>query len=186
MTTKLDITANRRAQKWTAKELLGLMLWETIGSCLFAWSPRLAWGWRRAVLRTFGARVGRAVHIYPSVRIAIPWNLDIRDQAVVGDSAILYSLGLITIGPRATISQYAHLCAGSHDQNAPSFDLMKPPITICAEAWICADAFVGPGVTIGERTILGARAVAMKDIPDEVIAAGNPARLIRKRYGGKG
>lgn len=129
----------------------------------------------------FGAKIGKRVHLFPSVRIAIPWNLDIRDDAAIGDSAILYSLGPITIGARVTISQYVHLCAGSHDHRAATFDLLKPSITIGADAWICADAFVGPGVSIGDRTILGARAVAVSNLPDDVIAAGNPARIIKER-----
>ena len=129
----------------------------------------------------FGAKIGKRVHLFPSVRIAIPWNLDIRDDAAIGDGAILYSLGSITIGARATISQYVHLCAGSHDHRVSTFDLLKPSITIGAEAWICADTFVGPGVSIGDRTILGARAVAVSNLRDDVIAAGNPARIIKER-----
>ena len=56
------------------------------------------------MLRTFGASVGDNAHIYPSVKIAIPWNLIIGDQAAIGDGAILYCLGPITIGHQATIS----------------------------------------------------------------------------------
>ena len=49
------------------------------------------------------------------------------------------------------------------------------------EAWICAEAFVGPGVTIGEGAIVGARAVAMKDVKSWMIVIGNPARGSRRR-----
>lgn len=178
---ELDIAANRRAQKWSGRELVVRLLWETVGMRAFSWSPRPFWGWRRWVLRWFGARIGKKVHLHPSVRIAIPWNLDIREEAAVGDSAILYSLGLITIGARATISQYGHLCAGSHDHASAQFALTKPPIVIGADAWICADAFVGPGVSIGDRSILGARAVAVRDLPGDVIAVGNPARVVGPR-----
>ncbi|WP_081813097.1 hypothetical protein [Hyphomonas sp. CY54-11-8] len=177
----LDIVRNRKARKWSRKELLGRALWETIGSPLFAISPRPLWAYRRMLLRIFGAQVGADVHVFPSVRIAIPWNIQIDDQAAVGDGAILYSLGLIHIGTRATISQYAHLCAGSHDYSCTSFDLLKPPISIGEEAWICADAFIGPGVSIGARSIVGARAVVTKGIGDNLIVAGNPAEKIRVR-----
>jgi putative colanic acid biosynthesis acetyltransferase WcaF len=129
----------------------------------------------------FAARIGREVHLYPSVRIAVPWNLVIGDQSAIGDGAILYSLGRITIGARATVSQYAHLCAGTHDHHSTSFELIRQPINIGADVWICADAFVGPGVTIGDRTILGARAVAIGNLPSDVIAAGNPARIVKAR-----
>jgi len=133
------------------------------------------------VLRSFGASVGDDAHIYPSVKIAIPWNLVIGDQAAIGDGAILYCLGPITIGPRATISQYSHLCAGSHNYRAATFDLMKPSIVIGAEVWICADAFVGPGVRVGDGAVLGARSVVMRDVEPNIIVAGNPARRVGAR-----
>lgn len=176
----IDVAANRESQKWTKRELVSRILW---GFALpfFAFSPRPLWGWRRFLLRIFGARIGRDVHIYPSVQIVIPWTLDIGDQSAVGDRAILYALGPMRIGARATISQGAHLCAGSHDWRDPTMPLLKPPIEVGNDAWICADAFVGPNVRIGDRAIVGARAVVTKDVPSGFIVAGNPARKIGNR-----
>lgn len=171
----LNINANRTMKKWTRKELIGRVVWELI-SFLFFWpSPRPLWGWRRVLLRLFGARIGNNVHIFPSVKIAIPWNLEIGDYAAIGDGAILYNLGQISIGERSTISQHAHLCAGTHDHTDLSMPLLKTPIKIEADAWICADAFVGPGVIVGHGAVVGARAVAVRDIDRFVIAVGNPA-----------
>src|SRR5205823_5297934 len=101
--------------------------------------------------------------IRPTVWIEIPWNLSVADEAIIGDGAILYSLAPITIGRLATISQYTHLCAGTHDHTSPTFDLIKEPITIGDEAWIAADAFIGPGVTIGPRAVIAARSVVTHD-----------------------
>lgn len=172
-----DVTKNRAMRKWTASEQAGRVLW-ALATPLFRFSPRVLWGWRRMLLRMFGARIGAQVHIYPSVRITIPWNLDIGDQAAIGDRAILYALGPIRVGARATISQYAHLCAGTHDWRDPAKPLVKTPIAIGEDAWICADAFVGPNVHVGAGAILGARAVAMKDVPPNAKAIGNPMRLV--------
>jgi putative colanic acid biosynthesis acetyltransferase WcaF len=177
----VDVRANRQAQKWTRAELMRRAAWEILGAHAFAFSPRQAWIWRRLVLRVFGGSIGRRVHVYPSVRIAIPWNLEIGDEAAIGDRAILYSLGRIVIGSQATVSQNAHLCAGSHDYLDPTMPLTKSPVTIGDGAWICADAFVGPGVSIGRRAIVGARAVAMKHVPDYAIVVGNPAEVVRIR-----
>lgn len=177
----LDIAANRAARKWSRQELAGRALWEILYLPLFAWTPRPFWAWRRGVLRLFGARIGAEVNIAPNVRIAVPWNLDIGAAAAVGERAILYALGPIHIGRGATISQHAHLCAGTHDYTRPDLPLLKPPITIGVGAWICADAFIGPGVTVGDFAVVGARAVAMRDVPASTIVAGNPARPIGKR-----
>ena len=178
--TTLDIAANRRASKWTRKEQFGRILWGLIHP-LFVLSPRPMWGWRRALLRLFGARIGRQVHIYPTVRITIPWNLSIADEAGIGDRAIIYNLGPITIGAQATISQGAHLCAGTHDHRRADMPLLKPPIEIGRAAWVCADAFIGPGVSVGEFAIVGARAVVMKNVDAGMIVAGNPMRVLGER-----
>lgn len=177
----LDIVANRSARKWSMRELVGRALWEVLRAPLFAWTPRPLWGWRRAVLRFFGAEIGRRVNVFPTVKIAVPWNLSIHDEASVGDGVVLYSLGRITIGRQASISQFAHLCAGSHDYRRPDLPLTKPPVMVGEGAWICADAFVGPGVTIGDFAVVAARAVAVKDVAAWSIVAGNPARLVRMR-----
>jgi len=178
---ELDIAANRRAPTWSGRELLGRALWEIVRVPLFAWTPRQLWAWRRGILRIFGATIGRDVRICPSVEIAMPWTIRIDDEASVGDRAILYGLGPIVIGTQATVSQRAHLCAGTHDYRNRDLPLVKSSITIGPGAWICADAFVGPDVAIGHFAILGARGVAMADIPPWTIAAGNPARPLRSR-----
>lgn len=177
---KLDIAANRSAIKWTRREQLGRILW-ACAHPLFALSPRPFWAWRRFLLRLFGARIGRAVHVYPSVRIAIPWNLTVGDYSAMGDRAIVYSLGRISLGARVTVSQGAHLCAGTHDYRDPAMPLLKLPITIEDDAWICAEAFIGPGVRVHQKAIVGARCVAMKDVAAGEIVVGNPARLLRSR-----
>lgn len=176
---KVDVNANRTARKWSRRAQIGRVLWG-VAWPLFRLSPRPLWGWRRWLLRLFGARVGRQVHIHPTVRIIIPWHLDLGAGCAVGDRAILYALGPISIGKRTTISQGAHLCAGTHDLYDPARTLLKLPIRIGDDAWICADAFIGPGVTIGRGAVAGARAVVVKDVSEDSVVAGNPARFIRR------
>lgn len=176
----IDVARNRRARKWSITVQLARFAW-AIGKIPFAISPRPFWAWRRFLLRAFGARIGRNVRLHPTVRITMPWNITIGDETSVGDCAILYSLGQIKIASNVTISQYAHLCAGTHDYRIADFPLVKAPIVIGDGAWICADAFVGPDVTVGARSIVGARAVVMKDVVPDVIVSGNPARFLGVR-----
>lgn len=156
------------------------MLWD-LAHPLFAYSPRPFWGWRNGLLRLFGARIGRDCRIHPSALITIPWNLAIEDSVGVGDRAILYALGPIAIGSRATISQGAHLCAGTHDYRDPTMPLVKSPIAIGEDAWVCAEAFVAPGIVVGQRAIVGARGVVTRDVAADCIVAGNPARVVKMR-----
>jgi putative colanic acid biosynthesis acetyltransferase WcaF len=178
---RLDIAGNRRARKWSAGEMLGRACWEILRNPLFAWTPRPLWAWRRTVLRLFGATIGRDVNVHPAVRIEIPWNLSIDDNTAVGNGAILYSLGKISIGRDVTISQYAHLCAGTHDYRSSDMPLMKTPIQIGEGAWLCADSFIGPGVNVGSFAVVAARAVSVRDVDPWSIVGGNPARPIGRR-----
>ena len=179
-TTGLNISANRQARKYSRAEMCWRVLW-SFGSLLFRFSPRPLFSWRSFLLRCFGAKVGRHVHIYPSATIYFPWNFSIGDWSAVGEGALIYNLGPVTIGSRVTISHKAHICAGTHDYTDPDLPLQKPPIVIRDQAWVCADAFVGPGVCIGEGAIVGARAVVVRDVPPWTIVAGNPARPIGER-----
>lgn len=174
----IDIERNRRSQKWTRREQVGRVLWALVHPA-FRFSPRPMWGIRRSILRMFGAQVSSGAHVYPTVKIAIPWNIRLGQDCAVGDCAILYSLGVISIGDRCTISQGAHLCAGTHDIADPARLLLKPPISVGNDAWVCADAFIGPGVNIGNGAIVGARAVVMRDVKVSAIMVGNPAQQIR-------
>jgi putative colanic acid biosynthesis acetyltransferase WcaF len=176
----LDITENRRACKYPAGEMLLRVLWG-LATPLFRCSPRILFGWRSFLLRLFGARVGREVHVYNSATIYMPWNLEIGDWSSIGEHAYIYNLGRIKIGCKTTISQRAHLCAGTHDYSRPDLPLLKPPISVADQAWICADAFLGAGVSVGEGAIVAARAVVSKDVEPWTIVAGNPARPIKKR-----
>ncbi|MFN3596551.1 MAG: putative colanic acid biosynthesis acetyltransferase [Rubricoccaceae bacterium] len=176
----LDIGQNRQARKYSRREMALRVLWMP-GQWLLRLSPRPFFGWRRFVLRLFGAQVGPHVNVYPSTRIYMPWNLRVGAWAAIGEDVLVYNLGPVTIGERATISHRAHLCAGTHDHTLPDLPLLKPPIVVEAQAWVCADALVGPGVTVGEGAVVGAGAVAMRDVSPWTIVSGNPARPVKER-----
>jgi len=176
----LDIAANRKTRKYTLVDLMRRVLWG-IGFYLFRYSPRLLYGGRRVLLRLFGAEVGQNVRIHPSATIYFPWNFSIGDWSSVGEDAMIYNLGPITIGEQVTISQRAHLCAGTHDHTDPTMPLQKPPIVVKDQVWVCADAFVGPGVRVEKGAVVGARAVAVDNVEPWAIAVGNPAETVGER-----
>lgn len=169
-----------RSPNWTKSELIARVAWAGVQP-LFRISPRPLWGFRRGLLRLFGARIGSNARIHPSAKIWMPWNVSIGADTAIGDGAIVYALGAVRVGAHATVSQGAHLCAGTHDYRQPHMRLVKSKIDIADGAWICAEAFVGPDVRIGEYAIVGARAVAMSDVDAWTIVIGNPARILRTR-----
>jgi len=176
----LDIAANRNTQKYSRQVQFLRVLWGAVG-IIFRFSPRTAFGWRRFLLRLFGAKIGKDVHIYNTAIIYMPWFLEIGDWSSIGENAYIYNLCPVEIGKNVTISQRSHLCAGTHDYRKRDMPLIKKPIRITDNAWICADAFIGPGVTVAEASIVGARCVQMKDTEPYGIYTGNPSRRIGKR-----
>ncbi len=180
MTPQLDISSNRAARKYSNRELVWRVLW-LFGRPLFRLSPRPCFGWRRFILRCFGAKIGVHVRTYPSTYVFFPWNLSIGDWSAVGDNVLIYNLGHVAIRQKVTISHGAHICAGTHDHTRVEFPLLKPPIQINDQVWICADAFIGPGVIVGQGAVAGARAVVTRNVEPWTVVAGNPARLIGTR-----
>lgn len=176
----IDIESNRNATKYSRKELCIRVLWG-IGKLIFRLSPRPCFALRRSLLRLFGAKVGANVNIYRSALIYYPWNLEIGEYSSIGEWALVYNLGPVTIGKRTTISQRAHLCAGTHDYLNPTLPLIKPPINIGDEVWVCADAFIGPNVTVANGAVVGACSVVTRDVEAQVVVAGNPANFVKTR-----
>ena len=81
----------------------------------------------------------------------------------------------------ATVAQEAYLCTGTHDFNDSSFQLITQKITIEDSAFVGARAMILPGVSIGKNAVVGAQAVVTKNVQENEIVAGNPARVIGNR-----
>jgi putative colanic acid biosynthesis acetyltransferase WcaF len=160
---------------------LARVLWGVVWLMLFRPSPRPLHGWRRFLLRLFGATVGPGAHPYPSAKVWAPWNLSMAAHSCLADGVECYNVAPISLGPSALVSQRAFLCAATHDYADPAFPLVPKPITVGAGAWVAAEAFVGPGVTVGDGAVVGARAVVTKDVEPWAVVAGNPARVVKHR-----
>ena len=158
-----------------------VQLWWFVQSTLFGMSPQFAYGWRRMILRSFGAKVGRNVIVRPSARITYPWKVTIGNESWIGDRATLYSLDQITIGAHCCISQNAYLAAAGHDIRSVSFDYVTSHVFVEDEVWVATGAMLLPGVRIGRGAVIAAGTVVTKDVPEAAIMAGVPARQIGTR-----
>jgi putative colanic acid biosynthesis acetyltransferase WcaF len=176
-----DQAGDRHISPWGVRAKLGRALWSFVSATLFRPSPRPCYGWRNWLLRRFGATIHPTARIRPSVDIEIPWHLTVGPSSSVGDHAILYCLAPVTLGDRVTVSQYAHLCAGTHDHTRRSMPLVPRPIVLEDDTWIAADVFVGPGVRVGAGTVVGARSAVFSDLPPWKVCVGTPARPVAER-----
>jgi len=162
-------------------EYIRRFVWRAVEKTLFRFSLPRAFGWRRWLLRLFGAKLGPNTYIRPSVHVFHPWLLEMQEWSTFADDVVVYNLGPVKIGSHSVISQGTYLCAGTHDYSQPDLPLLRPPILIGNGVWIAAQAFIGPGAAIGDNSVIGARAVVIGAIPPGVVAAGNPARVIKPR-----
>lgn len=160
---------------------LARSVWQVVWLFLYRPTPRLLHPWRCLLLRLFGAKLGKAVHPYPSARIWAPWNLEMGDHACLSEGVDCYCVAKIRIGAHSTISQYSFLCTASHDHSKASMPLVAAPIHIGERVWITADVFVGPGVTIGDGAVVTARSSVFSDLPPWMVARGNPAVPVKPR-----
>lgn len=182
--TPLDAATTRPLEGGASFSLgnrIARVVWGLAWLLLARFTPPPLHGWRRLVLRAFGARIGRGARVHGSVSIWLPANLELGENCLIGPGARLYNQGRITIGARSVISQRAHVCASTHDIHDPNFQLVLRPVVIGNGCWVAAEAFVGPGVTIGDRAVVGARAALFGDAEPDGVYSGNPAVMIKQR-----
>ena len=155
--------------------------WGLVYSLFFRTSPRPFHRWRAFLLRCFGAKLGRNVHIYPKASIWAPWNLICADAVAIADGAIVYNPSVVKIGSHSIVSQQAYLCGATHAYDDPDFPLVALPISIGEHVWLCARATVQPGVQISHGVVLALGSVACKDLESWAVYGGIPARKIKTR-----
>ena len=157
------------------------LAWSLVWSVFARWTPTPMFGWRRLILRLFGARIASTAKVYPMVEIWFPSNLTMHEHSCLAARVNCYCMDKIELGPHALASQGAYLCGGTHNIDDPSFQLQTKPIVLGANSWVAAEAFVGPGVRVGDYAVLGARGVTFKDLDAHMVYVGNPAKPLRKR-----
>ncbi len=159
-------------------------LWHFIGSPIVRSNLLPVPPLKAAVLRLFGARIGRSAHIKPGLKVKFPWYLTVGDYCWIGEDAWIDNLAPVTIGSHVCVSQMAYLCTGNHDWKTRNLKFTRRPITLNDGCWIGARATVCPGVTVGAASVLAVGSVASRSIPPYEVWAGNPATFVRKRVFG--
>ena len=180
METKIDLSQYHNAL--SRKNQVVRMLWTIVWGVFARPLPRsVGSGWKRFLLRLFGARIDATAIVYSSAKVYYPANLTMRAYACLASDVDCYNVAPVTIGANSTVSQGAYLCTASHDITDPLNPLVTKPIVIEDQAWVAAGAFVGMGVTIGQGAVVGARAAVFKDVEPWTVVGGNPAKFIKRR-----
>lgn len=156
-------------------------LWYFVNALIVraSWNPFM--GIKIALLKAFGAKIGKGLVIKNNVCIKFPWKLTIGDYVWLGENCWIDNLDKVIIGNHVCISQGALLLTGNHDYTLSSFDYRNAPIVIEDGVWIGAKTVVCPGVTVHSHAILTVGSIATKEMEEYGIYQGNPAQLMRKR-----
>lgn len=138
---------------------------------------------RESILKLLFKSIGKGVHFEPSLRVEFGYNITIGNNFYANFDCVMLDGGEIEIGdnvlfgPRVGIYTSNHAFDAEERVNGACF---AKKVKIGNNVWIGANACINQGVTIGDNTIIGSGSVVTKDIPDNVIAAGVPCRVIRK------
>nr|WP_315215438.1 colanic acid biosynthesis acetyltransferase WcaF [uncultured Flavobacterium sp.] len=167
---------------FTLKEKLLSRVWKIINKTLFRILPYNFGGYRRFLLRLFGAKIAKTSSIDRKAIIDFPWNLTIGHQSSIGENTWVYCLDKIIIGEKSCIGKDVYLITGSHKIDDPSFSLITKPIIIGDGVWIATGSKVFSGVTINSFSVIGAFSIVLKDIPENQVWVGAPAKYIKQRF----
>lgn len=149
---------------------------------------------RKKMLKEIFGSVGENVSVGNNFTCDFGTNIYIGSNVSINLNCTFIDCNRITIGSNVLIAPCVHLTTATHpvelkDRLTPNFNAESGeyfcrtcalPITIEDGCWIGANVVVLPGVTIGAGTVIGAGSVVTKDIPANVVAAGNPCRIIRE------
>ncbi|RLK13647.1 maltose O-acetyltransferase [Micromonospora sp. M71_S20] len=140
-------------------------------------------GARLAALRDLLGEVGEGAWVRPPLHVDYGWQVRIGPRSFVNFNAVFLDVAPITIGADVQIGPNVQLLTATHPvEPGPRRDKWEAakPITIGDNVWLGGGAIVLAGVTVGENTVVGAGAVVTKDLPANVVAVGNPARVVRQ------
>lgn len=137
---------------------------------------------RSSVLRELLGGVGEGASVQPPLTCDYGYNISLGAGSFINYWAIILDVVSVVIGDRAQVGTAVQILTADH----PRDPVLRrtgaeygAPVTVEDNVWIGSGAIVCPGVTIGADSVIGAGAVVTRDIPPNVVAAGNPCRVIR-------
>ena len=145
--------------------------------------PPEEWDSREDLLRKILGKAGRNVHIEPPFHCDYGYNIEVGTDFFANYNFIVLDVGKVKIGDHFMCGPNVQICTAGHPIHPESRNSGYEygiDITIGENVWIGGNVLVCPGVTIGNNVVIGGGSVVTKDIPDNVVAVGNPCRVLRE------
>lgn len=138
---------------------------------------------RYKALTDLVSELGEGSEVRPPLRVDLGYRITIGPRSFVNQGTVMLDVAPITIGADVLIGPNVQLLTPTHpidpEKRRAKWEAAEP-ITICDNVWLGGGVIVCPGVTIGENTVVGAGAVVSRDLPANVVAVGNPAKVIKE------
>ena len=138
---------------------------------------------RRALLEQLLGSIGEATELRPPLYVDYGANITIGARCFANYGLVALDVARITIGDDVQMGPNVQLLTPTHpvepEPRRQKWEAAEP-ITIGDNVWLGGGVIVLPGVSIGANTVVGAGAVVAKDLPADVVAVGNPARVVRE------
>jgi maltose O-acetyltransferase len=145
-------------------------------------SPASDPGERRRLLAELLGAYGEGSEIRPPLLCDYGYQTTVGARTFANFGLVVLDVARVTIGDDVQIGPNVQLLTATHPlapgQRRDKWESAEP-IVIGDNVWLGGGVIVCPGVTIGENTVVGAGAVVTKDLPADVVAVGNPARVLR-------
>jgi putative colanic acid biosynthesis acetyltransferase WcaF len=179
--TQVDLRRYDNAWYSPGRSVALRSLWMFFGLPLFRSTWFASSAARVALLRLFGAGIGKRVVIRQHVTVKYPWHLTVADDCWIGEQVWIDNLTAVRLASSVCISQGAYLCTGNHDWSDPAFGLKIAPISLEQGSWAGARCLLMPGTCLSEGAVASAGSVVSGRIPAFQVFAGNPAVFVKQR-----
>ena len=136
----------------------------------------------KTIKKLFG-ETGKTFHVEPPFHCDYGYNIIIGENFYLNYNCIILDCAKVTIGNNVLIAPNVSIYTAGHPLH---YELRNQdyeyafPINIGNNVWIGGNVIINPGITIGDNSVIGSGSVVTKDIPSDVIAIGNPCRVLRK------
>ena len=135
------------------------------------------------LIKTILGKTGKYVHIEAPFHCDYGYNIEVGENFFANYNLTVLDVGLVRIGNNAQIAPNVSIYTAGHPVHPDSRNSGYEygiAVTIGNNVWIGGNAVIMPGVTIGDNVVIGAGSIVTRDLPSNVIAAGNPCRVIRE------